>query len=134
MAFTTYAAYVTALASLSVTGVVKAHPEPPRQIARAEIPCSYPRVPSQTRQSVTMTSVSGLKQATAELVFVIEAADLGTRPVTFASVLALIDAIDTALSAGAAALGIDSWTIAPEYETIGETPYWVLVATVEASG
>ena len=134
MAFSTYAAYVTALASIAVTGVSKAYTDPPRTISMAERPLSYPRIPSQERTAVTLTSVAGLKQATAELVFVINAESLDTRAVTFAEILALIDAIDTALATNAASLGIDRWTIAPDYETIGGTVYWVLVATVEASG
>jgi len=77
-----------------------------------------------------MSSSTGLREATAELVIVVERDTMSTNVLKFAETLALIDALDAALAAEAAANNyIDRWTITPQVTDWG----WSLVTTVEAS-
>lgn len=134
MAYTTYAAFVTAVAGLSVTGVTTAYTTPPTQLSTAQLPVSYPRLPELEREVIAFGYQVGLQSSTVEIVFLIEPIMQNINSANFATMTALVDAIDTALAAGASANGIDRWSIRQESAVFGDTEYWALVATVEASG
>ena len=132
MAFTTKG-FATGLAALSVTGVVQAHTEPPRVIAR--VPCLYPRLPDQDDSEIAaFDSAAGLRAASIELVILVNAILQNTQTANYSLTLDLIDALHTALAAAAATLGIDRWSIRGEWDTVNGTPYWAIVATVDGSG
>ena len=129
MAFT-YAGFAETLASLTVTGVATKYEAPPAIDSVSNYPAMYPNLPSSERGAETLTSASGLKHATCELVVLVSRDALGTRGGNFDDTVALIDALDTALATEAAANNqIDRWTIVPEANEYG----WSIVATVEAS-
>jgi hypothetical protein len=134
MAYTTYAAFVTAVAGVSVTGVTTAYTSPPSQLNTAALPVSYPRLPELEREVIAFGYQAGLQSSTVEMVFLIEPIMQNLSSANFASMTALVDAIDTAYAANAATIGIDRWNIRQETSAYGETEYWALVATVEASG
>ena len=132
MAYTTYAAFVTAVASISITGVARSYTSPPPQIA--ELPASYPRLPQLEREVVAFGGASGIDNGTVEIVFLIESAMQNLNSTNFATMTALVDTIDTAYAANTLSAGIDRWTIRQEQEEFGDTVFWALVATVEGSG
>lgn len=139
MAFTTYVGLVTALATMSVTGVSSTarFAYPPPRISAAQMPILYVRTPSAERETSTLGYAQGLKMATVEVVILIGPMKLDTQANNLAATVTLIDALADALEANAAALGMDRYSIAPEADTVGgdeATPYWAIVATVEVSG
>jgi hypothetical protein len=135
MAFSTYAAYISALAAISVTGVTRTYTEPPKQLTTSSLPAQFPRLPTGSQAAQTFSSAVGLSAATAELVIVIEPIMQNTQAVNFALALSLMDAMEAALAAAAASIGIDQWSMEVTREAMADgTVYWLLITTVEASG
>ena len=134
MAYTTYAAFATAIANISVAGVTTKETAPPSQVTTAELPMSYPRLPELSREIISIGYQFGLDASTVEIVFLVEPLMQNVNSANFAAMTALVDAIDTAYAAAASTNGIDRWSIRQETATLTDTPYWALVATVEASG
>jgi hypothetical protein len=56
-----------------------------------------------------------------------------TQPANYTKALALIDALQTALTTEALNNVVDSWQMRLDGEQIGDTAYWVIVATVTGS-
>jgi hypothetical protein len=136
MAFTTLSALVTAVTAMTVTGVNAKFAYRPRRINAAQLPILYTRLPSRKREISTLTYGQGLKQATIEIVIVVEMLNLNTQPANDALAVTLTDALGDALESNAATLGMDSYEIASGEDTLddGTTPVQVIVATVEVSG
>ena len=133
MAFTTYAAFVAALAAIDIAGVNREYGAPPKQIHT--LPAQFPRLPTGGADIVAFSSAIGLSAATCELVIVIEAVQQNLQTVNYALALTLLDATETALTTNAATLGLDSWSLEVQRAALGDgTAYWMLIATVEASG
>lgn len=131
MSYSSYATFVAALTDLTITGVTRVHDEPPHQLNTADLPAMYPRLPEQENEVISLGGTVGLATRTCELVFLVEPAMQNTNAANFAATVALVDAIETALT-GLSVGSIDRWTIRQETATFGDTPYWALVASVEA--
>ena len=134
MSYTTYAAFVSGLAGLTISGVTRKYTEPPGTVGDADMPISYPRLTSQSNETLTIGQVGGLDRGTADLVVVVERYEVNSNAANFAATVAMVDAINTAMKAAIDTLGIDRWEIRPEDVTIGTSQCWALVVTVEASG
>ena len=134
MSYSTYAAFVSALAGLTISGVTRKYTEPPGVVGDADMPISYPRITSQSNATLTIGQVGGLDQGTADLVVVLEREEVNSNAANFAATVAMVDAINTAMKAAIDDLGIDRWEIRPKDVTIGQSSCWALVVTVEASG
>ena len=134
MSYTTYAAFVSGLAGLTISGVTRKYTEPPGTVGDADMPISYPRITSQSNETLTIGQVGGLDRGTADLVVVVERYEVNSNAANFAATVAMVDAINTAMKAAIDTLGIDRWEIRPEDVTIGTSQCWALVVTVEASG
>ncbi len=132
MAFTTLAAFIPALMDMTVTGVNAVLDEPPSQIST--LPLMYPKLPTGEGAIEAFNSSAGLLSGTCEVVIVIEALRQNLQPVNFAAALSMMDALTTALVTNAGDIGIDSWEMQVEQDLIGDTSYWLVVATVEVSG
>lgn len=132
---TTYAQWVTGLAGLSVTGVTTKVANPPQTVNDADLPLSFPRLPTGGNTVIALTGGMGLKEATAELVFVVRPLTLSSNKTEFPILLGLLDGIEAALSAAVLTWGIDRWSVRVEDITLGDgaTIYRALVATVEGS-
>ena len=135
MAYTTMAAFRTAVAALEVTGIVAASRlgQAPDTLSM-KLPISFPRIREQRGENLTLGGNAGLRVGSLDLVVVVESANLATPAVNLDSACALLDALDTAFRASINALGLDEWTIRAEVEPIGGQTYWTLVATLTASG
>ena len=136
MAFTTLAALITSITGMTVTGITNKYAYRPRRINAAQLPILYTRLPSRKREISTLTYGQGLKQATIEIVVMVEMLNLNTQPANDALAVTLTDALGDALESNAATLGMDSYEIASGEDTLddGTTPVQVIVATVEVSG
>lgn len=121
------------LATLPITGVKRQYSAPPQQVSTADMPLTFPRVP---RGKVTVSTLSGLAASpmwAVDLVCVLEAAGQSTQPTNFSGAVGMIDAMNAALEGYAAVGCANSWEIRQDMEFIGDTAYWVLIASVEAS-
>lgn len=134
MAYTTYAAFADAVADLSVTGVTRALRYPPSTVNAADLPLSYVRIPEMTRGNISLGGIAGLHEVQIERVFLIEPVGLADNPTNFDAMTALVDNIDTAISAAINSIGADTWTIRQESAQVGDSVFWALVLSVEASG
>ncbi len=129
---TTLAATVAALAALSVSGVITAQTAPPQMINVGALPLSYVRISSMGDEVAALGGDNELRRHTLELVVIVAPVDVNTYAVAFASCVAIIDAIATALEARTIEDGWTRWTMTQEYVTVGTAQYWQVVARVEA--
>lgn len=136
MAFTTLAALVSTVNGLSVSGVRTKFDYRPRQVSAAQLPMMHSRIPTRKGETSTLGYAQGLKVATIEIVILVEFLQLNTQAINDALVVTLIDALGDVLETNAAALGMDSYSIASTEDTIdnGATLVQAIVATVEVSG
>lgn len=129
----TYTEYVATLAGLSITGVVKAYSSPPTQLSTAQLPAQWVRLPSGETAVASLGGQMGLPSFTCDLVIAVEVIGQNTQPANYAKCLAVIDALQTALTTEALDGVVDTWTLRMDGEGIGDTAYWVIVATVTGS-
>lgn len=129
----TYTEYVATLAGLSITGVVKAYSAPPTQLSTAQLPAQWARLPSGETAIASMGGQMGLPSLTCDLVIAVEVIGQNTQPANYAKCLAVIDALQAALADEALGGVVDTWTMRIDGEAIGDTAYWVIVATVTGS-
>ena len=129
----TYSAFLAGLAGLVVTGVTKRFSEPPAQLNNAQLPAQYVGLPSANTNVVTLTSLNDLLTVTAELRIAIEPLAQNMQSANWTKTVGLLDALQTALVANAAALALDEWRIGVEVAAIGDVAYWVIVANVTGS-
>ncbi len=128
-----YRTFVDDLADMTVTGVDKYYDAPPHQIAT--LPAMFPRLPSGGNSVSAFSGTAGLDAVSVELVIVIESIRQASSTTNFQLGLDLIDALTAALKTKAAANNeVDNWEFRLEVETIGDAPFWLLVAEVNASG
>ena len=132
---TTYAQFVSALAAMNVTGVKRRYDAPPRQISTADLPASYPRLPSGQEGPLTAQGQGGWPHFSAEYVILVEPVGQGQQAVNFASAVALIDNLSAAFRTAALAKGKNTWTIRQAAVAFSETTaFWAIIATVSANG
>jgi hypothetical protein len=136
MAFTTLTDLVAQAAALPVAGVKTRASYRPRQINAADLPLLFTRLPGSTRAISTLTYGQDLRHATLELVILVQMVNLDTQATNDALTVQLLDALAAALEANAAALGMDSYTLTPDEDSIsaGASPVQAIVATLEVSG
>lgn len=129
----TYAEFTASLAGLKVTGVNRRFSNPPQQLQTAHLPAQWPRLPSGDTSIVTMTGGADLPAITCDLAIVVEAIGQNTQPANWTKAIGVIDGLHTALAAEAENGVIDRWTLRLQGEYVGETAYWMIVATVTGS-
>lgn len=129
----TYTSFVTALASLDITGVKRKYTSPPSQLSSTDLPASHPQLPESRHEVATLNYSPGLFAYVCELVIVVRANAQATAAANFSECLTLLDALNTALSDNAASLKIDRWSLRQDAIVYGDTAYWAIVARVEAS-
>jgi len=129
----TYTEYAAMLSGLTIAGVTKAYNAPPTQLSTAQLPAQWPRLPIGETTIATMTGAAGLPSLSCDLVVAVETYGQNTQPANYAKCLAVIDAMQTALTTEALDGVVDTWTLRMDGEQIGDTAYWVIVATVTGS-
>ena len=137
MAFTGAVNLVAQLVAMEIEGIERTSmfAYMPEVVNSAQMPIFYVRVATISRESSTLTYEQGLKVGNFEAVILVGEILLNTQEANIALASELEDAVSAALEANAAALGLDSYTITPEDDTIGEeTPVWALVIRGEVSG
>ena len=132
---TTFTAFVTALANLSVTGVNRKYEYVPASLS--DMPCQWPQIPTGENPLITFEGSGGWPVMRAELVVVVEAVAQNTQPGNFAATLAMMDNLSTALrgvAAGTLAKSKPTFAIRMAIVTVAQTDYWAAIATVDVNG
>ena len=131
----TYSAFTTMLAGLNVAGVTKHFSQAPSQLSTAQLPAMWPRLPSGKTEVATLNGETGWDVLTCDLLVAVEAESQGTQPQNWQRSISIVDALQVALKAEAATHEriVDSWVIRLSQDQIGDTVYWVIVATVTGS-
>ncbi len=129
----TYTEYTAMLAGLDVTGVVKRYSSPPTQLSTAQLPAQWARLPQGETTIASMGGQMGLPSLSCDLVIAAEAIGQNVQPANYAKLLSIIDALQTTLADEALEGVVDSWQLRMDAEQIGDTAYWVVVATVTGS-
>jgi hypothetical protein len=135
MAFTSLTALVAQIGALTVAGVKTQYAYRPRQMNAADLPLLYTRLPGSTRPLSTLTYGQDLRSATIEVVVVVQMLNLDTQAPNDALTVQLMDSLAAALEGSASALGMDSYALTTDEDTLGNgAPVQAIVATVEVSG
>ena len=128
---TTYAAFVSALHGITVTGVSRKFDHTPQAVQTADLPAQYLRLPGGGINSETLTTCAGDgKTRTIELVIIGEPVGQGDVDTNFGAVVTLMDNLETALDALGDTMPMTTYAIRGEGMQVGDALHWGLVATI----
>lgn len=136
MPFTSLGALVATAAALPVPGIKKTAAFRPRRVNAADLPLMYTRLPTSERVSETLTFAQGLRQASLEIVVLVEMLNLDTQATNDALTVQLMDNLALTIEANADVLGLVNYSLTTDEDTIGDgaAPVQAIIATVEVSG
>lgn len=136
MGFTSLVSLVALAATLPVPGIKKSAAFRPRRINAADLPLLYTRLPGSTQATSTLSYAQGLRGATLEIVVLVQMLNLDTGATNDGLTVQLLDNLALTLQANAANLGMDSYALTTDEDTIGDgsAPVQAIIATVEVSG
>lgn len=135
---TTYAAFVTAISDLTITGVTRLEDTTPESIGAADLPFQFVRLPSGdfADAPVTCTEVGTTK--TIDLVVCVQSSGLGLADLNYEDTVTMMDYVETALIAWDAAVAqngvLVEYSITAGDEEVGDVSFWSVVATVTIKG
>ena len=134
----TVAAFYGALNSLVVTGVTRRYTYEPNGLSTADMPAQWVRLPGNglgIDSAYASACNDTSKERNAELVIAVEAAGQETPGAATTALLTMIDNLETALDGLDASLsGYLNYSIDAAAVTVGQVPYWALVASVTTRG
>ena len=132
---TSYATFIAAVAALNITGVTRAYTEPPSRISAADMPLSFPRLPSGTHAIVTLDGYSDAwPTLRCELVILIHPMQLETDDVKFADTLTYMDNATATLRNASLASAPVRWEIRSETVFISSSLYHAVIIEIETKG
>ena len=134
----TFTSFVAAVAGITITGVT-AKTSPPVKLDTAELPCSYPLLP--TGGDTTLVFGNGSKVGgnqpnyACEMVYVFEAVGQSRQPENFSGCLTLMDSVVTASRALTRPTdGPMSYTLRLGIVSVAGNDYWAVVQSWEGVG
>jgi hypothetical protein len=130
----TYSTFIAAIAGMTVSGVTRKYTEPPASISTADLPCSFPMLPSGADTVLTFgnAGVVGGQQSsfTCDLVFAYEAMGQGTQNQNFGGLVTLMDAVVTASRAlTRPTQGPMTYSLRVAPVSVAGNDYWAIVET-----
>lgn len=134
MATASYAQFIAAVQALDVVGVNRKYPEPPQKFNSADLPCSFVWFPAGDNKPLTFGGGNQLRARVLD--FIIVYADATVTPdMPFTETVALMDAVETALSSLRVGQSKPSWDIKSLlYQHTEDLRYWAVIATVSGTG
>ena len=91
-------------------------------------------MPSGNTEVAALDGSRGLTTYVCDLVIAVEAVGQNTQPANWKRAMGLIDAMQAAIVAASEAQHIiDKWSLRLAQDQIGDTVYWLIVATVTGS-
>ena len=129
---TTYTQLVTALTGMVVSAGITKLTTTPNSLNTADLPLSYPRLPSGDRGGEISTCFESGTSKTIEMVYVQDAGGQNTAAANFAALVTLADKIETAVQTLASTFTSEilTYTLSSEASTMDTTDYWALILTV----
>ena len=128
---TTYAAFAAAVAALELASCKRQDNYLILGAHTADCPYSFVRLPGGGRNFDTLTTCEGSgNRREIELVVLISPINQNNPEPNFDATVVMMDEIEAAIVANKPML-ITDWTISAGSETIGDTPFWAVVASIE---
>lgn len=134
MAITSYGAFVGALSGLIVIGVERSYNEPPQQINAGDLPIMFPRIPQGSEGGITASGAGGWPMMRADLVVLINPAQVDSNGPNFDAALKIMDNLSVALRASTLAKTKTNWSIRTEQAMVGPNLFWAIIAEVRTNG
>ena len=131
---TTYATFLAELAGLTITGVERMYDYPPASLNTADLPAAWVQLPRGDEQVMTFQAGGGWPAMTADLIVATEPAAQSMQSSNHDAMVAMMDAVSTALRAAKFAKGTHSWSIKSARITVAGIDYWGVVVTVVGHG
>lgn len=131
---TSYAAFTTALAALSITGVKRKFTAPPASVDTADLPAIWPGLPSAIEPQMTFATPGGWPAMKCDLVVALEPVVQNTQSANYAATVAMLDTLSGVLRTPANHIGRGpmTWTITANVQiNVSGNLYWAVIATVE---
>lgn len=128
-----YSDFVKNVAGTKVSGIRRNFDGAPTQLSTAQLPAMWPRVPTANSANAVLCGGVGLSTIVCELVVAIEPLAQGESIKNFETALTVMDNLHDALAAKIVTYEINRWTLRVNQSLIGDTAYWVIVASVEGS-
>lgn len=129
---TTYAAFISTISGLTITGVTTKLAYIPAAGYTGNLPISFVRLPGGGINPETLTTCStDGKTRTVELVVVLEPTGQGNPSLNYAATVAMMDYVEAALDTlGDSPMAIMEYQIRAEGIALGDATHWAVVATV----
>lgn len=131
---TSFTTLASELSSMSVAGVTRQYSEPPLSLNTADLPASWPMLPSGDDEELVFCGHGGFPNRNLDMVYAFEAVGQSRQIENYAGTLTLIDAVETALCGlpnNFSKRGI-AWTLNISIVAVAEITYWAVVASVAA--
>jgi hypothetical protein len=132
MTISSYDTIITALTSMSITGVKSELSYPPASVATADLPLLFPGKITISEEPITFAGGGGWGPFTAEIIIPVVPIGQGTQSQNYTNTKTIVDNLSTALrslSVGRAKL---NWSIeANAGILIADNQYWAVIATIE---
>jgi len=130
----TYSTFIAAIAGITVSGVTRKYTEPPASINTADLPCSFPMLPSGEMQTIVFgngATVGGqLPTWTCDMVYAFEPVGQGTQAQNFGGLVTLMDAVVTASQAlTRPTAGPMTFSLRAGIVSVAGNDYWSIIET-----
>lgn len=126
-----YSDFVHNIAGIKVDGIRRNFDGPPSRLSTAQLPAMWPRVPTANAENAVLCGGVGLLTIVCELVVAIEPLGQGESIANFETALTIMDNLHVALTGKITTYEVERWTLRVNQSLIGDTPYWVIIASVE---
>lgn len=133
---TTYAAFMSSLTGMTVTGVVRRYTAPPMALNTADLPASFPMLPAGD-DTVLVFNATGGQQITftCDLIFAYEPVAQNTTVANYSGLLTLMDNIVTASRALSRPTdGPCTYTLRMGVVTVASIDYWAIIQSWTGTG
>ena len=131
---TPYTTFSASLSGLTVTGVTRSYTEPPQQVATADLPAKFTRIPHGEEGPIMGVRTGGWPTLHADVVILVEPFHQNQSSVNYALALTLMDNLSGALRNSDLAQDPTRWEIETRLDSLGDVPYWMVVASVTTTG
>ena len=134
----TVAAFVSALAGITVTGVTRKYTSPPASLSTADLPAQWVQLPSVTDDAARTMAKHGQLWGltTAQLVIAYDAVGQGTQAANWSGTVTMMDSVWSALASSGSAIGRGrlTYTIRQGVANVAGNDYWAVIAEVTVHG
>ena len=131
-ALTNYANFLSAIQSMTVTGVDRHYDEPPASVDISAGECAFPTMPTGDRGDLVFSCIDSGKSRSIGYVIIVDGTEQGTQAQNYAKLATLMDNLETALDAlTPGTFNFLDYTITTTGNyPVGNSEYWAIVAEI----